>query len=207
MQLIKITTVPISIELKTSHAQLKNTSDGQLMRGPKLSLSREKGGLRITSEPIKVNIDTYETMKSAGIMSPADKTLEYKEKGINIAYQATARYAAEGDQLANTPSAANPIPQLAKSYMNRDIETMLSFIPSQAPNITWRDGTLNIEYDMDQLDIDWESSKPRFEFIPPTIELTVLERPAVVIEYVGGPIYVPPSADPNYTPPAFDAQA
>ena len=32
------------------------------------------------------------------------------------------------------------------------------------------------------------------------VEFTVTQRPDVVIKYVGGPIYVPPSSDPNYEP-------
>jgi hypothetical protein len=29
----------------------------------------------------------------------------------------------------------------------------------------------------------------------------ISERPKVIIKYVGGPIYIPKSADPNYIPP------
>jgi hypothetical protein len=36
------------------------------------------------------------------------------------------------------------------------------------------------------------------EFIPASIKFTVDQRPEVKIEYIGGPIYVPKSADPNY---------
>ena len=32
------------------------------------------------------------------------------------------------------------------------------------------------------------------------LELISTQRPDVVIKYVGGPIYVPPSSDPNYVP-------
>ncbi|MBI4855597.1 MAG: hypothetical protein HY818_02470 [Acetobacterium woodii] len=39
------------------------------------------------------------------------------------------------------------------------------------------------------------------EFMPPDLEMVVTQWPDVIIKYVGGPIYVPPSADPNYTPP------
>ena len=39
------------------------------------------------------------------------------------------------------------------------------------------------------------------EFIPGNVELIVRDRPRVEIEYIGGPIYVPPSANPNYEPP------
>ncbi|HZK02765.1 MAG TPA: hypothetical protein VFC96_07880, partial [Anaerovoracaceae bacterium] len=35
-------------------------------------------------------------------------------------------------------------------------------------------------------------------FTPPSFEVEILERPKVIIKYVGGPIYIPKSADPNY---------
>ena len=203
MQLIKITTIPISIELKTSRAQLKSSASDSFGI-PKLSMSHEKGGFQIKSDPIKINLDTYETMKSAGVMSPMDTVLQAAKEGISIAYKATARYVDEGNFLEDTPASQNPVPEIAKNYYNRDIETMLTFIPSQAPNISWDGGTLNIQYDVDTLDIDWQSSRAQFEFIPPKIELNVLEHQSVIIEYLGGPIYVPPSADPNYEPSPFD---
>ena len=36
------------------------------------------------------------------------------------------------------------------------------------------------------------------EFTPGDIEISVTQQPDVIIKYVGGPLYVPPSADPNY---------
>lgn len=36
------------------------------------------------------------------------------------------------------------------------------------------------------------------EFVPGSVEFTVTQKPAVNIEYIGSPIYVPRSADPNY---------
>jgi hypothetical protein len=38
-------------------------------------------------------------------------------------------------------------------------------------------------------------------FLPPDLELKVVEMPKVIIKYVGGPLYIPRSADPNYIPP------
>ena len=48
-------------------------------------------------------------------------------------------------------------------------------------------------------------NEPQFEFTPGDIELTVKQQPDVLIKYVGGPIYVPPSSDPNYTPVDVEA--
>ena len=38
------------------------------------------------------------------------------------------------------------------------------------------------------------------EFTPGDIQIEVTQQPDVIIKYVGGPLYVPPSSDPNYTP-------
>lgn len=197
MQLINITTVPISIELKSSGAQLQRVSGSSI---PELNISREKGGLKISSDPIRLKLDTYESKKSMGQLPPKDIVPQAAEKGLKIAYQATVRYVNEGNQLSDTTADQNPIPNIAKQYFNRDIETMLSFIPSVGPDISWDGGTINIQYTTDELNIDWQSQRPQFEFVPPTIELSLKERPQVIIEYLGGPIYVPASSDPNYTP-------
>ena len=45
----------------------------------------------------------------------------------------------------------------------------------------------------------------QFEFIPGDIEISVKQQPDVLIKYVGGPLYVPPSADPNYQPTDVEA--
>jgi len=53
---------------------------------------------------------------------------------------------------------------------------------------------------MDKLNFDWKIDKGEFEFTPGDIELIVEQKPKVTIKYVGKPIYVPRSADPNYEP-------
>ena len=74
----------------------------------------------------------------------------------------------------------------------------MDFIPKTGPEITWDPAEMNIRYEMDKLNFDWKISKGDFKFTPGDIEFTVTQRPEVVIKYVGGPIYVPPSSDPNY---------
>ena len=76
----------------------------------------------------------------------------------------------------------------------------MDFIPKEGPEIDWNPGEMNIRYEMDKLNIDWRMGEGEFKFTPGDIELTVTQRPDVVIKYVGGPIYVPPSSDPNYVP-------
>ena len=88
------------------------------------------------------------------------------------------------------------------STLEVDIGDIMEFLPKEGADITFDEGKLNIEYQMGTQDFDWDL-KPDLpmEFIPGNVELIVRDRPRVEIEYIGGPIYVPPSANPNYEPP------
>lgn len=192
--LIKITTIPIAIELKVNNARLEYKHNSA-----ELEVSRDKGGLKIKSRPIKVNIDTFE---ARNMVSPTTKTSvqQSAQKGKSAAYEATATLAQEGrlmlnatfdqDVLSQIISSRNPVAQ----NFGFEVQKLAS------PNITWSDPDLTIQYQMDKLNFDWKISKGDFEFIPGDIEISIKQRPDVLIEYIGGPIYVPPSADPNYAP-------
>jgi len=192
--LIEITTVPIQIEMKTTNAKL------EYVRGTaEMEISREKNGLQIKSRPIKVNIDTFEARNS---LSPTlARYLEQSaQKGHQAAYEATATYASQGQLLLETQVGEELVTKFANDAMMKDVKTNvgIQFLPDPGAEITWDPGEMNIRYEMDKLTIDWKLNEGSFEFTPGDIEFTVTQRPDVVIKYIGGPIYVPPSADPNY---------
>lgn len=194
--LIEITTVPIQIEMKTTNAKL------EYVRGTaEMEVSREKNGLQIKSRPIKVNIDTFEARNS---LSPtlARYLSQNAQKGRQAAYEATATYARQGQLLLETRVGEELVTKFAEEAMMKDVKTGvgIDFIPKEGPEITWDPGEMNIRYEMDKLNIDWRMNEGSFEFTPGDIEFTVTQRPDVVIKYLGGPVYVPPSSDPNYEP-------
>jgi len=84
----------------------------------------------------------------------------------------------------------------------KDVKTNvgLDFTPDAPPEITWDPGELNIRYEMDKMSFDWKVNQNDFQFTPGDIEFTMTQRPDVLIKYVGDPIYVPASSDPNYEP-------
>ena len=194
--LIEITTVPIQIEMKTTNAKL------EYARGTaEMEITRGDGGLNIKSRPIRVNIDTFEARNS---VSPtlARSISQNAQKGQQAAYEATATYAQQGQLLLQTRLGEELVTQFSQEAMMKDVKTNvgIDFIPSAAPEITWDPNELNIRYEMEKLNFDWNINKGNFQFTPGDIEFTMTQRPDVVIKYVGGPIYVPPSSDPNYEP-------
>ncbi|MCI9443145.1 MAG: hypothetical protein K2P04_01835 [Oscillospiraceae bacterium] len=193
--LIEITTVPIQIEMKTTSAKL------EYARGTaEMEVSRDKGGLQIKSRPIRVNIDTFEARNS--ITPTVMRSVEQNaQKGIQASYKATATFAQQGELMMKTKLGEEVITKFSRDSLLEGVQDVgLDFIPKVGPEITWDPGEMNIRYEMDKLNFDWKINGGSFEFIPGDIELTVTQRPEVIIKYIGGPIYVPPSADPNYEP-------
>lgn len=194
--LIEIKSVPIEIEMKVSHAKLeysRGTAD--------LEISRNAGGLSIKSKPIQLNIDTFEARSS--IMPTTMRSIEQRaEKGKQAVYEATATYAQQGQLLLKAKIGQELVTQFAAEAAAKNVMTNvgIDFIPSVGPDISWDPAELNIRFEMDKLNFDWRLNQTQFEFTPGDIEISVTQRPDVVITYVGGPIYVPASADPNYEP-------
>ena len=192
--LIEIKTVPIEIEMKVTDAKLeyaRGTAD--------LEISRNDGGLHIKSRPIRLNMDTFEARNSV-VPTTARAISQNASKGQQAAYEATAAYARQGKILLTAKVGQDAIAQIAAQQQSQNVMTNvgIQFLPSAAPEINWDAGEMQIRYEMDKLNFDWRMNHPTFEFTPGDIQISVTQRPNVEIKYVGGPLYVPPSSDPNY---------
>lgn len=197
--LLKITTIPIEVEVTITRAQLKAKTEQ-----PHADVTRQKGGLRIEAEPLRINIDTFQMRESMGQLSNETRIRKAAQDGIQLCYQAMARVVEEGNALADLPSGTTPADIQRQKLLSsaRSADMVLEFLPKTGPDITWNGGKLSIQYEVDKLDFDWDvMTRPDFEFVPANIEFTVKQRPQVKIEYLGDPLYVPPSANPNYQEP------
>lgn len=190
-QLLEIKTIPIKYELKVQNASLEYQNSTA-----EVEISRDKGGMKIKSRPIKLHIDTYEARNS---VVPTTKTsiTQSAQKGKSVAYNATANYVKEGQLLLNA-KVGQGAEVLNQIFAQRTAEPtgvfVLDFLPKAGPNIEWEEPEFNIEYQMDKLNFDTKVQKGDIEFIPGDIELSILQYPGIEIKYVGGPLYVPPSA-------------
>lgn len=209
--LIEIKSVPIEIRMKTTNASLEYT------RGTaEMEISRaESGGLDIKSRPIKLNLDTFEprggnAMPNAAQNVPqatqpvqAGQMMQAGQTEFQTAYEATSAYSDQGQIMLSARFGQELARQSSQSAQPSD-ESMMPDIESLGPDtglaFEWEDGQMEIRYEMDKMSFDWKIDKGEFKFTPGDIELIVEQQPNVVIKYMGGPIYVPPSADPNYEP-------
>lgn len=202
--LLQITTIPIQIEIKVTNGKFQQSEE---YTQPRVNIQTKNGGFVMQAEPIKLNIDTYQARKSMGYgqMKDGDMLKQKAQEGFSIAFQGTAKAVSEGDQLARGVSPSEIALQNARA--GATIQTIMEFLPKEGADITFDAGKLNIEYQMGTQDIDWDIHPDSpLEFIPGSVEFIVHDRPRVEIEYVGDPIYVPPSANPNYEPPFFEVR-
>lgn len=199
--LIEIKSVPIELEMRITDARLeysRSTVD--------MEITRDQGGLSIRTKPIRVNLDTFEARNSV-FPTLATQIKNDALAGKQAAYEATATYAQQGQLLLRAKIGEEMITKFAADAQVKNLKTNvgIQFIPKQGVDISWDKGELNIRYEMDKLNFDWRNNHGNFKFIPGDIQITVTQQPDVLIKYVGGALYVPPSADPNYTP--FDEKA
>ena len=199
--LIEIKSVPISIEMRITDARLEYTHGTVDM-----TVSREKGGMRIQSSPIRLNLDTFEARNSV-FPTTATVIRQNAAAGKQAAYQATAAYARQGQLLLQAKIGEDMVSQFAAESQTRNLKTNVGirFLPTQGADISWDGGQMSIRYEMYKLNFDWRTQQGDIQFIPGDIQFSVTQKPDVVIKYVGGPLYVPPSADPEYEP--VDVQA
>lgn len=194
--LIEIKSVPIEIEMRVTDAKLEYSRSAVDME-----ITRDKGGMSIRSKPIRVNLDTFEARDSV-MPTLATQTRNSAQAGKQAAYEATATYAQQGQLLLKAKIGEELITKFAADAQTKNLKTNVGirFIPTQGPDISWDKGELNIRYEMDKMNFDWRNQHGDFKFTPGDIQITVTQQPDVLIKYVGGALYVPPSADPDYTP-------
>lgn len=193
--LLKITNVSIAYELKINNASLEykhGTAD--------LEITRDAGKMTIRSNPIRLQLDTFQARDSISPASVGSSIKQYAQTGKQMAYQATASMAQEGHMLLKAKLGDDVLGQIIQNRVNHNQQVAdigIEFLPSVPIDINWSKPDMTIDYQMDKLNFDWHILNGDFEFIPGNIEMQITQYPDVVIEYVGKPLYVPPSAAPD----------
>lgn len=194
MQLLKITTNPMKYELEIERPKLEYNQDPI----PSADMNSHSARLKIEKiENTKVNIDTYEARKSLGIMSVADsidKNAQAADKHIN---ELTREYVEIGKAMSNIQDNVS-IGEVLKSKMLEQPELFTAYLPSVGADLSWNPPQLEISFEPGETETDWKINENEFSFVPGNISVQIMEFASVDIEYLGGPMYVPPSASPNY---------
>lgn len=194
--LLEITSTPAKYELEIAHARLEYQSDFT----PDVNISSEPAKVNIHTKDTKVRIDTYEARKSLGLYNSDDQARNAAEIGRASIAEKTRNYVEIGRQMAKIENGAT-IPQIMNQKMLEQPQLYTAFLPKGGARISWDPPEINVNVDKGSMELDWENVKNTMNYIPGYARVKIIQRASIEIKYIGDPLYVPPSANPNYEDP------
>ena len=194
MQLLQITTTPIKYELEIENSKLEYKQDFI----PSADVTTKPAKLNIDKiQNVAVNIDTYEARKSLGMQNVADLIKQNAQKSKDHILEQTREYVEIGQQMSNIQDGVS-VAEIFKSRMLEQPELFTAFLPSGGAALTWSPAKLEMSYEAGNQDFEWRINNNELSYIPGSVKIKISEYPSIEVKYLGGPMYVPPSADPNY---------
>lgn len=192
MQLLKVTTTPMKYELEIEPSRLEYKND----HIPSAEVNRSPSEMKIETKNTSVRIDTYAARKSLGLLNTSDMFRKRAELCREHIMQKTREYVEDGAQMARIEDGVT-IPEIMRQKIGTQPNSVTVFIPNTGADLTWDPPKVNVEYTKSELKYEWDSPKASLRYIPGKVRMKIVEYASVNIEYLGTPMYVPPSADPN----------
>lgn len=185
-QLIKITTIPIKIAVNVEKGRFEKVEQPF----PERQHQRVQ---QVNQEQIETQQQTY-SPKTTQVKKDAYVPTNTIQATIPLEF-------ATIDNVLNmrigngegkfSDAIAIPAAQVKQARVTSETSQQVAYVPSPSNEIKWQPSALDLQIDMNIND-------PTMKYVPGSISFEVEQYPSVQIEYLGGPHYVPASADPNF---------
>lgn len=195
--LIRITNTPIQYQYEFKPARLEPRRTEQLMA----RLEFDRPELSIRSSPVEVRLDMSAMRDSMGIHTSGTWAKKQGQTGWDKVKEGVDETVETGNQMARIDDGLT-IAQIVRSKAIETPTSYMAFLPSVGPDISWKPAELDMAYDPGGVETDWQLKKLAMDYIPGKFNLVITQYPKVSVEYLGGVRYTPPSASPDYIPPA-----
>lgn len=196
MQLLQIKSSPMKYELEVENAKLEYQQNGT----PSARVETVPSELTMQSKNTQVQIDTYEARKSLGLIRIGDSIEKNAQESMAHINSQTKEYVEIGKAMGNIQDGTT-IADIYRQKMLQQPELYTAFLPSGGADISWSPAQLDVKYQPGDVNYDWQIKDTTYNYQPGSVRMKIVEYAHVDIEYLGGPMYVPPSADPNYEEP------
>lgn len=198
-QLINTKITPAQYQLRVQHAKLEIKQDFQ----PEAQIRTTRAQLKQDTTLPTMQIDSSEVRRSLGFQTVSDIDKQSADKAQQSLQEVTQKEV-DISRMSAQPN-AQTIPQIMHERIKSDAKNSNQlttvFLPSGGTDISWQPGGVEFQYQPGDVDINWDVSAPEYNYIPGEVYLEMIQPLQVEVEFLGGPLYFPPSADPNYTPP------
>lgn len=192
MQLLKITTTPMKYELEVEPPRLEYQQDVT----PSADITTTPSELRIRSQNAQIQIDTYEARKSLGFLNLKDSAVQYAEKAREHLTNLIGQFVQTGKALGQIQNGTD-IGDVVRQKQLEQPTLYTAALPSTGAELSCKPSELDISYQPGEVGVNWRIRDTSFIFQPGSIQMRIIEYPDIDIEYLGKPMYVPPSASPD----------
>lgn len=199
-QLLKITTTPIKIAVNVEQGhyeevEQKNAVKHKIQRQQRVQALQSQQQLKTatsTYKPTAKQIEAAERVDSYQSTQTISATIPVEFATINNLMN--MRVANSQNQLTtdNVQSATT----VKQNYVTNPNSNTVAYVPNSSDDIKWEPSTLNLDFEFNFNTV--EENDTKLKYVPRQISFEVEQYPTIKIEYLGGPMYVPPSSDPNY---------
>ncbi len=190
--LLRITTTPAQYEYQITRARLEiNQQPAEVDR------TTQRAALNMRRQAGRVEMNTVRRRSDMGLKGVVDRANYEADQGKQAAMEATRNYAEIGNQLANIAKGAN-IPDTLWGKSMQHSKGDLVLMPVSPIDIHYVPASLQMDYQPGQMNANWNVGRAKLNFVPGSFALNFTQFASINIEYLGGPHYVPPSADPNF---------
>ncbi len=164
---------------------------------PSCNITTTPSQLEIHSQNAEIHIDTYEARKSLGLMNIEDSIQQYAAKGKEHIQKQTREYVQIGQAMGDIQNGAD-IGDIVRQKMLEQPELYTTFLPSAPADLSFVPAQMDINYKPSDVNLDWQIKDSSISYKPGSVHMKIVQYADIDIKYLGGPMYVPPSADPDY---------
>lgn len=191
-QLINIESIPIKLDIRTTWARFEKMTALDKVMSParnantdnKSNVHSFKSASRNTSTIKQSAADVYEINSQK--VSPSYADMLSSQAALNSREQ-VSEFVFSSPQYINAAVQNHNLQAEQKNHYDDVDQESFSNDIMEKYDADRANFAMNIKFGLQD-----------FEFVPASVEFTVSQRPEVHIEYIGTPIYVPPSTAPEY---------
>lgn len=190
--LLEITTMPAKYEYEVARAKLQISQEK-----PQVQRTVRRASVNIRQQAGRFEMNTVRRRSDMGFKGVVDRANYDGDRGREAAFEATGNYTDMGNQLANIAHGGN-IPDALWSQSMQHSKGDLVLVPVSPVDIHYIPASLAMDFQPGEMSANWNIGRAKLDFVPGSFGINFTQYASIDIKYIGGPLYVPPSADPNF---------
>jgi len=185
--MLDISSVNTLLDVSSNNPRINIRSSGKKY----VEIQREKGGLDISTQPVKLQIDNTESLAAQGIKQVSSVISENAQAGMQSLLETIGNYAQQGDALMDIQNGGNTFCEIAVQRANPEPQS-IDIPPSANPEITWQSNSIKFNFTPDKIIINPDNmQKVETSLDRGNVNIRVKQAAAVYIKYIGKSVNVP----------------